>query len=166
MIGVCNSHDEFELPPIIRELVEAHKAVVRHYELSRRTFTLDGKLIGDIGEAVASELFDIELSLGNDPGIDAYSIDGRSIQIKATASGGNPMFRPIEKRADHFIFLSLDLKSGCGKIIYNGPENLVLREMPKRWHDQRGVSKRALRKATLDQPPGSCLPRRGSEPRS
>jgi hypothetical protein len=102
---------EFKLPDVILRLVEAHQAVVKHYEASRRTFTLDGKLIGDIGEAVACELFDIELSASNDHGIDAYAKDGRSVQIKATATSGNPMFRPVEKRADHLIFLGLDLKS-------------------------------------------------------
>lgn len=151
---------EFKLPDVILRLVEAHQAVVKHYEASRRTFTLDGKLIGDIGEAVACELFDIELSTSNDHGIDAYAKDGRSVQIKATATSGNPMFRPVEKRADHLIFLGLDLKCGTGKVLYNGPEHLVLRDMPSYWSDQRPVSKRALRKAIEDQPPQSELPRR------
>lgn len=151
---------EFTLPDVILRLVEAHQAVVKHYEASRRTFTLDGKLIGDIGEAVACELFDLELSTSNDHGIDAYAKDGRSVQIKATATGGNPMFRPVEKRADHLIFLGLNLKCGSGRVLYNGPEHLVLRDMPADWTDQRPVSKRALRKAIQDQPADSELPRR------
>lgn len=151
--------DEFELPPVIATLVESHKAVISHYSQSKLTFTLDGKFVGDIGEAIAAELFGIALSPSNGSGIDGYAPDGRSVQVKTTGTGGNPMFRPIERRADHFLFLGINMQKGTGRVLYNGPEHLVLREMPQDWRDQRPVSKRALRKAIQDQPEGSRLPR-------
>jgi hypothetical protein len=151
--------DEFELPEVIENLVSAHKAVVEHYAKTGLTFTLDGKFIGDIGEAVAAELFGIVLCETNGSGIDGHAPDGRSVQVKATTTGRNPVFRPVEKRADHLLFFSFNLEKRTGKVLYNGPENLVLREMPEGWHDQRAVSKRALREAAKDAPDGSGLPR-------
>lgn len=46
----------FRLPPIIPDLVVARNRLRKNYKSAALTFTLDGKLIGDIGEAVAAEL--------------------------------------------------------------------------------------------------------------
>ncbi|MHC2297442.1 DUF6998 domain-containing protein [Rhizobium mongolense] len=153
------SGDEFELPEVIDNLVAAHKAVVEHYAKTGLSFTLDGKFIGDIGEAIAAELFGIELCETNGSGIDGHAPDGRSVQVKATITGRSPVFRPVEKRADHLLFFSFNLEKRTEKVLYNGPEDLVLREMPEGWRDQRAVSKRALHRAIKDAPDGSGLPR-------
>ena len=47
----------FGLPPIITDLLQARNRLRDHYRSAALTFTLDGNLIGDIGEAVAAELF-------------------------------------------------------------------------------------------------------------
>jgi hypothetical protein len=50
-----------------------------------RSFTLDGRLVGDIGEALAKEFYNIELLPENTPQYDAIEIDtNRKIQIKTT----------------------------------------------------------------------------------
>ncbi|PYE40441.1 hypothetical protein DFI02_1164 [Rhizobium sp. PP-F2F-G20b] len=45
----------FDLPPVITDLVLARNRLRDHYISSGLNFTLDGNLIGDIGEAVAAE---------------------------------------------------------------------------------------------------------------
>ncbi|MGO7922117.1 hypothetical protein ACC755_23465 [Rhizobium ruizarguesonis] len=95
----------FELPPVIAELVLARNRVRDYYKSAALTFTLDGNLIGDIGEAVAAELFGLKLSVRNGTGIDGHAPGGRSVQIKATGTGGGPAFRMVDTRADHLLFL-------------------------------------------------------------
>lgn len=51
--------DEFELPAEIQPLLEARDKLRQRYAASGLCFTLDGNLVGDIGEAVAAELFGI-----------------------------------------------------------------------------------------------------------
>ena len=61
--------DTFKLPPAIATLVDARNSVREHYETVLRSqgsnvelkFTLDGNLVGDIGEAIATELFGVKL---------------------------------------------------------------------------------------------------------
>ncbi|MCV0427642.1 MAG: hypothetical protein K5905_19480 [Roseibium sp.] len=147
----------FALPEAIAGLVTARNQVRDYYrELLRQgghevslKYTLDGNLVGDIGEALAVELFGITLvDSKSHPGIDGYSIDKRSVQIKATGSGYGPAFRPVEQRADHLIFFDLDFDRCRGTVFYNGPERPVVATLPADWKGQRMVSRKKL--AELD----------------
>jgi hypothetical protein len=82
------SASSFSLPPVITDLVVARNRLRDHYRSAALEFTLDGNLIGDIGEAVAAELFGLKLSTRNGTGINGHAPDGRSVQVKAT--GTNP----------------------------------------------------------------------------
>lgn len=144
----------FPLPPDVRHLVEARNMLRRRYpDLS---FTLDGKLVGDIGEAIAAELFGVELVQGK--GIDGWK-DGRSIQVKATNSRLGPAFRKHELRADHLLFFSFDWEAMLGTVIYNGPEAKALERMSKGWtKDQRSLTWNQIRAADADVADADRLP--------
>lgn len=137
----------FELPPVITELVMAHKSLRDHYRATSLKFTLDGNLIGDIGEAVASELFGLRLSPRNGTGIDGHAPDGRTVQVKATGTNGGPAFRMIETRAQHLLFLDFDLDNLKGEIVFNGPEQVALQFLPPSWVNQRSLTRRQIRQA-------------------
>ena len=49
-----------------------------------RRFTLDGHMIGSIGEVIAAESFGLSLLPNSTPEHDATAYDGRLVQIKAT----------------------------------------------------------------------------------
>jgi len=49
-----------------------------------RALTIDGRLVGDIGEVIAALEYDISLDDVSRPGHDACARDGCLIQIKAT----------------------------------------------------------------------------------
>jgi len=49
-----------------------------------KEFTLDGRLVGDLGEVIAEIEYDIKLHENLQKHYDAISSDGRSVQIKAT----------------------------------------------------------------------------------
>ncbi|ANL04650.1 MULTISPECIES: DUF6998 domain-containing protein [Rhizobium] len=109
------------------------------------SFTLDGKLVGDLGEAVAAELFGLILRPGGGTGIDGHALDGRSVLVKATGTSRGPVFRKIDARADHLIFTEFDFEKLAGEIVFNGPEHIALRDMPDAWVNQRPVSPRKIR---------------------
>ncbi|GGE00205.1 hypothetical protein GCM10011390_18760 [Aureimonas endophytica] len=137
----------FELPPIIEDLVKARNALRDHYRASGLSFTLDGNLLGDLGEALAAELFGIVLVGRSVTGIDGHASDGRSVQVKASASGRGAAFRMVETRADHLIFFSLDVETLTGIVDFNGPEAMAVKRLPASWVGQRSLTLGQLRAA-------------------
>ncbi|MCJ8057176.1 hypothetical protein GB928_027720 [Shinella curvata] len=137
----------FSLPPVITDLVLARNRLRDHYRSAALEFTLDGNLIGDIGEAVAAELFGLKLSPRNGTGIDGHAPDGRSVQVKATGTNRGPAFRMVDTRADHLLFLVFDLENLKGEVVYNGPEEPVIKLLPTEWVGQKAVSLAQIRRA-------------------
>jgi hypothetical protein len=131
----------FTMAAMVGEFVEAHRRLRKHYEDTKLAFTLDGKLVGDLGEAIAAELFGLTLCKKRTPGVDGHAKDGRSVQVKATGLlSKGPAFTPGEGRADHLIFLRLDFKSATGTIGYNGPEEPVRLLLPVGFTGTKRVS--------------------------
>ncbi len=129
------------LPSPVNALYEAHKAMCRHFAHTGLAFTLDGKLVGDIGEAVISDAFGIELCEKRTAGVDGHAADGRSVQIKATGfQRGGPAFTPGEGVADHLIFVRIDFNEGRAVVLYNGPEAFVRECLPATWSGTKVVS--------------------------
>jgi len=101
------------IPGLVRKL---YKVVL---ELERlfpgRRFTLDGHLVGSIGEVIAVSRYDIELLPASHPCHDARDSLGRLVQIKATQR------RAVALRSepDYLIVLQLD-PSGNAREVYNG----------------------------------------------
>ena len=135
------------MPPVVKELVAARNRLREHYKSAGLKFTLDGNLVGDIGEAIAAELFGIKLVAANGTGIDGHAADGRSVQVKATGTGRGPVFRHVDTRADHLLFFDIDFENLKGEVIFNGPEHIALTKMPEAWIGQRPVSKVQIRAA-------------------
>jgi hypothetical protein len=148
----------FELPPAIRELVGVRNRLREHYKEAHLKFTLDGNLVGDIGEAIARELFGIRLSDRNGTGVDGHAPDGRSVQVKASGSQRGPAFRIVDRRADHLIFFSLDFEACRGVVDFNGPERIALQFLPPTWtKNQRSLSLSQIKRANLLVPPDARL---------
>lgn len=85
-----------------------------------RKFTLDGHLVGSIGEVVAAYMFDLDLNPASTQGHDAIARDGRRVEIKLTQ--GKKV--SIRHEPDHMIALQRP-KGGPVRVAYNGPGNLV-----------------------------------------
>lgn len=148
----------FQLPEPIRDIVIARDRLRSLYEKSELTFTIDGNLLGDIGEAVAAELFGIRLTSRNMRTVDGYAPDGRSVQIKAGASRNGPAFRSAEVRADHLIVIWLNLNEYVGEVIYNGPEEPVVGILPRGFSGQRTIPLSRIRRAAEEVEAAARLP--------
>jgi len=147
----------FNLPPVIADMVLARNKLREHYRTANLDFTFDGNLIGDIGEAIAAEIFELKLTPRNGTGIDGHAPDGRSVQVKATGTNRGPAFRMVDTRAEHLLFLEFDLENLSGQIVYNGPEAIALEYLPKQWTGQRSLTRSQIRQADLLVPDSARL---------
>lgn len=137
----------FKLPPAIADLIRARDSLREHYGNIALKFTLDGNLVGDLGEAIAVELFGVELEKRRSTaGIDG-SVGGRTVQVKATGTGRGPAFRRTETKADHLLFFDLDLERAVGTIVFNGPDRIATQFLPAELKNQRMISACQIRRA-------------------
>lgn len=103
-----------QLPSLIQELYSIVNKLETIY--SGRKFTLDGHLVGSIGEVLVSYYYDLKLLPASTETHDAISKDGKLVQIKAT-QGRSVALR---SQPDYLIVIKL-LSDGNIEEIYNGP---------------------------------------------
>ena len=104
------------IPEAVRQMLAIVEELCSAYPKKR--FTLDGRLVGDIGEVLVEEAYDLELFEDVKRHHDARSADGRLVQIKA-AMKSNLTFP-----ADHVPNYYLGVQVGPdGRFIeiFNGP---------------------------------------------
>lgn len=85
-----------------------------------KEFTIDGRLVGDIGETIAALEYDVQLYDVQVPGHDGHTTDGRRVQVKATFKN-SLTFRTVP---DYYLGLKL-YEDGRHEEIYNGPGRLI-----------------------------------------
>ena len=132
----------FDLPPVIAALTKSRQSLKAYYDTEgngRLSFTPDGNLVGDIGEALAIEKFGLAISPRNDTGIDG-TVGKLTVQVKTTGSSRGPAFRDTEICADHLLFFQIDFENNRARIVYNGPENTVRLLLKAPWKGQKSVS--------------------------
>ena len=110
-----------QVPSLIGDLL---RTTARLNQLFRgRMFTPDGHLVGSIGEVVAEYVYDLILTPGSTPQIDAYTRDGKSVQIKLTGSSNRYAFRwsSLTRTNPADVLIALRLSPVGFEEIYNGP---------------------------------------------
>jgi len=95
----------------------------------RKRFTLDGRLVGDIGETLAEEEYDLKLFEGVEKHHDARSSDGRLIQIKATMQ--NSLTFPVDHIPEHYLGIQIH-EDGTFTEVFNGPGKIAWEIIKKR----------------------------------
>ena len=94
---------------IVSQLHDAHP---------RKTFALDGRLVGDIGEILVEASYDIKLSEGQQQHHDGTTTDGRLVQIKATMK--NSLTFPADHVPDYYLGIKVH-EDGSFSEVFNGP---------------------------------------------
>ena len=79
-------------------------------------FTVDGHLVGSIGEVIVAEHYGLSLLPNSTKTHDAVSKEGKQVQIKATQVKGIA----ISSEPDYLIVIRI-LPDGSWEEIYNGP---------------------------------------------
>lgn len=101
-----------------------------HEAFDHRAFTVDGRLVGDVGEVVAEINYDLQLDKKSRKCYDAKTLDGRDIQIKATFKNALT-FRYVPES-----YLGFKLQEdGTFEEVFNGPGSLIY----ERFSTRKGI---------------------------
>jgi hypothetical protein len=140
-----------EIPALVRSLYR----IVRKLEglFPGRKFTLDGHLVGSIGEVLAAHRYGLELLPPSAERHDARASDGRRVQIKATQA------RSVGLRSEPEVLLVLQLLGdGSAEEIFNGPGSLAWSHAGKKQSNgQRSIGVAKLRALMGEVSPGARL---------
>jgi hypothetical protein len=102
------------LPKLMRRLDKITKELEELFP--GRHFTLDGHLVGSIGEVWAASIYGVRLDPASARTHDGATPDGRRVQIKATRRDAVA----LSSLPDHLIVLRLN-PDGSADEFYNGP---------------------------------------------
>lgn len=110
---------------VLIELLSSVKKLETHYSKHNKKFTLDGRLLGDIGEILCGEMYDISLYTSIKRNYDA-AYKSKGVQIKATMKG-NIGF-PTTNIPDYFLAIRIN-KDGSFDELYNGSGKFLYDKM-------------------------------------
>jgi hypothetical protein len=110
---------------------------IEHLKTSfpHRRFTIDGRLVGDVGEIIAELEYGIILHEVSQPNHDGITTDGRNVQIKATFKDS----LTFKTTPDYYLGFKL-YPDGRYEEIFNGPGRLI----QERFAHRRGIGKTLL----------------------
>ena len=117
----------------INELLDITKKLRTTYKKYDKQFTLDGKLVGDIGEVLAAEKYGLKLYGENEQIHDGEEIKtGRKVQIKSSFKGY--CYFPYDHVPEYFLSLKIE---DNGELIeqFNGPGAFI----KKHYIEARGL---------------------------
>ena len=125
----------------LEQLLQIVEQLETEYADYNRKFTIDGHLIGSIGEVYAAERYGINLFVSSTPRHDGTSPDGRLVQVKATQRNSIA----LNENPDYLIVLKIDADGEISEV-YNGPGHPVWalfenRERPKNGQYQVSLAK-------------------------
>ena len=126
---VINNEEKTPIKVYVKRLLKIVTLMQKDYP--QKKFTLDGRLVGDIGEILAAENYLIELNTGLTKHHDAVCMDGtnRNVQIKST------MKESLTFPCDHVPDFLLGIKihfDGTIEEVFNGP-GIMAKEIIKNW---------------------------------
>jgi hypothetical protein len=123
-----------------------------------KAFTIDGRLVGDIGEVLVALEYEVKLYEVQTPAHDGETPDGRKVQVKATFKDKLTMTAVPE------LYLGLQLSpDGNHREVYNGPGALIAEEFAHRsgiGERQLSFSIAALQQLSQRVPAGQKVARR------
>ncbi len=107
---------EITIPDAIKRLLQIVDQLRSTYPKKR--FTLDGRLVGDLGEVLVEAAYDIELHEGLQRHHDGRTSDGRQVQIKATMQSS--LTFPADHIPDYYLGIKIRA-DGTFTEVFNGP---------------------------------------------
>jgi len=144
------------IPEAVKQMLNIVERLCLAYP--KKKFTLDGRLVGDIGEVLVEDAYDLKLYEDVKKHHDAECSDGRLVQIKAT------MKKNLTFPADHMpnYYLGVQLRAdGTFIEVFNGPgaiawEAVKNRSKPKT--NLHSISISALKKLNARVRPEDRIP--------
>ena len=100
-----------------------------HTAHPKKKFTLDGRLIGDLGETIVEGAYEVELFTAIEKHHDGKTSDGRLVQIKATMQSA--LTFPADHVPNYFIGIQIH-RNGTFTEVFNGPGEIAAKAVEKR----------------------------------
>jgi hypothetical protein len=109
--------------------------MLREAYSNKRNFTIDGRLVGDIGEVVAERDYLLELDADSAAKHEGVTPDGTRVQIKATFKN------KLTFKGGEGLYLGLKLhRDGTYEEIFNGPA----KEISAKFSHRKGIDSALL----------------------
>jgi hypothetical protein len=146
------------IPDAVRQMLSIAEQLCAAYP--KKKFTLDGRLVGDIGEVLVEDAYDLKLYEDIKKHHDAECSDGRLVQIKAT------MKKSLTFPADHVPNYYLGVQVGADGTfieVFNGPGAIAweaVKDRSKPNANLHSVSVSALAKLQAQVRPEDRIPLR------
>jgi hypothetical protein len=146
------------IPDAIRQMLEIVKRLRETYP--KRKFTLDGRLVGDLGEILVEGVYDVKLFDDQKKHHDGTTSDGRYVQVKATMK--DSLTFPVDHTPDFYLGIMID-QNGTFTEVFNGPgwiaqEAVKGRKPPK--NNQYSIAVAVLKKLNEKVKKSEQIPRR------
>ncbi len=123
----------------VKELLKIVAELQNSYP--KKKFTLDGRLVGDIGEILVEQNYDIKLYKKLKKHYDGETPEGRKVQIKTTMK--NSLTFPCDHIPAYYLGIKV-CKDGSHEEIFNGPGKII-----KKILEGRQVTKNNLHSISL-----------------
>lgn len=133
-INVTVSHKRKNSMTICKAVGELLRIVKElHENYPHREFTLDGRLVGDLGEVTVEQNYEVTLYTSSEKQYDGETPDGKKIQIKTTMK--DALTFPCDDDPIHIPDYYLGIKifqNGDYEEIFNGPGAVIHSEIRHR----------------------------------
>ena len=114
----------------IKQLLAITLSLKEKHKHHNKRFTLDGKLVGDIGEVLVAEHYGLTLYGDNKKVYDGYvtAVPTKEVQIKASFNNYFYFNKDLKNIPNYFIAIKLN-EDGSFTEIYNGTGTLIYKKM-------------------------------------
>lgn len=109
-----------EIHHAVKEMLKIVECL--HKTHPKKEFTLDGRLVGDLGEVLVESDYDLELYDGLEKHHDGKTSNGRKVQIKTTMK--NSLTFPVDHIPEYYIGIKIH-SDGTYTEIFNGPGRIA-----------------------------------------
>lgn len=149
---------DITVPDAIKQLLQVVEQL--HIAHPKKKFTLDGRLIGDLGETIVEGAYDVDIFEKLEKHHDGITSDGRLVQVKATMK--MDLTFPASHVPDYYLGIQIH-RDGTFSEIFNGPGNIAARavehrKLPKT--NLHGISIITLKKLNEEVLEQDRIPRR------
>ena len=114
--GERDKSSRISIPEAVQQLQTTVAALQKSYP--QKKFTLDGRLVGDLGEILVAEHYELELLPGLAKHYDATTRDGRRVQIKTTMKAS--LTFPCDHTPDYYLGIKINVDGSIIEV-FNGP---------------------------------------------
>jgi len=122
-------NEAITIPSVVKQMLRIVEQLCDKYP--HKAFTLDGRLVGDIGEVLVEEAYALNLFADVKRHHDGMSEDGRLVQIKATMK--NSLTFPADHVPNYYLGVKV-AADGTFIEVFNGPGAIA-------WESVKGRAK-------------------------